>query len=141
MMILTALGYAMVFVLLVIVTVFISAKIESKITFKEIIDGFKRRWESPLWALSSFSLLYFYILAWLTGPVIFARSLYFLLDEIKNNKEVRTMWIKELKLMTLVYEMYSSGKTKDYILSKTNISSDDYERYIAIGNKFKHTHR
>ena len=43
MMILTALGYAMVFVLLVMVTVFISAKIESKITFKEIIDGFKRR--------------------------------------------------------------------------------------------------
>ena len=49
------------------------------------------------------------------------------------------MWIKELKLMTLVYEMYSSGKTKDYILSKTNISSDDYERYITIGNKFKYT--
>ena len=43
MMILTALGYAMVFVLLVIVEVFISAKIESKITFKEIIDGFKIR--------------------------------------------------------------------------------------------------
>ena len=42
-MILTALGYTMVFVLLSIVTVFISAKIESKITFKEIIDGFKRR--------------------------------------------------------------------------------------------------
>ena len=75
------------------------------------------------------------------GLVIFTRSLYFLLDEIKNNKEVRTMWIKELNLMTLVYEMYSSGKTKKYILSKTNISSDDYERYIAIGNKFKHTHR
>ena len=51
------------------------------------------------------------------------------------------MWIKELNLMTLVYEMYSSGKTKDYILSKTNISSDDYERYIAIGNKFKYTRR
>ena len=51
------------------------------------------------------------------------------------------MWIKELNLMTLVYEMYSSGKTKKYILSKTNISSDDYERYIAIGNKFKRTHR
>ena len=50
------------------------------------------------------------------------------------------MWIKELKLMTLVYEMYSSGKTKDYILSKTNISSDDYERYITIGNKFKNIH-
>ena len=66
-------------------------------------------------------------------------ALFFLLDEIKNNKEVRTMWIKELKLMTLVYEMYSSGKTKDYILSKTNISSDDYERYITIGNKFKYT--
>ena len=66
---------------------------------------------------------------------------FFLLDEIKNNKEVRTMWIKELKLMTLVYEMYSSGKTKDYILSKTNISSDDYERYITIGNKFKYTRR
>ena len=43
MMILTALGYAMVFVLLAMVTVFILAKIESKITFKEIIDGFKRR--------------------------------------------------------------------------------------------------
>ena len=43
MMILTVLGYAMIFVLLVMVTVFISAKIESKITFKEIIDGFKRR--------------------------------------------------------------------------------------------------
>ena len=43
MMILTALGYAMVFILLAMVTVFISAKIESKITFKEIIDGFKRR--------------------------------------------------------------------------------------------------
>ena len=43
MMILTALGYAMVFVLLVTVVVFISAKIETKITFKEIIDGFKRR--------------------------------------------------------------------------------------------------
>ena len=43
MMILTALGYAMVFVLLATVTVFISAKIKSKITFKEIIDGFKRR--------------------------------------------------------------------------------------------------
>ena len=42
-MILTGLGYTMVFVLLSIVTVFISAKIESKITFKEIIDGFKRR--------------------------------------------------------------------------------------------------
>ena len=75
------------------------------------------------------------------GLVIFTRSLYFLLDEIKNNKEVRTMWIKELKLMTLVYEMYSSGKTKDYILSKTNISSDDYERYITIGNKFKYKRR
>ena len=58
MMILTALGYAMVFVLLVMVTVFISAKIESKITFKEIIDGFKRRWESPLWALFSFIFSY-----------------------------------------------------------------------------------
>ena len=43
MMILTAVGYAMVFVLLIMVTVFIIAKIESKITFKEIIDGFKRR--------------------------------------------------------------------------------------------------
>ena len=73
--------------------------------------------------------------------VAITSALFFLLDEIKNNKEVRTMWIKELKLMTLVYEMYSSGKTKDYILSKTNISSDDYERYITIGNKFKHTHR
>ena len=43
MFMLTALGYAMVFVLLSTVTVFISAKLESKITFKEIIDGFKRR--------------------------------------------------------------------------------------------------
>ena len=51
------------------------------------------------------------------------------------------MWIKELNWMTLVYEMYSSGKTKKYILSKTNISSDDYERYITIGNKFKHIRR
>ena len=42
-MILEALGYATVFTLLSMVTVFISAKIESKITFKEIIDGFKRR--------------------------------------------------------------------------------------------------
>ena len=73
--------------------------------------------------------------------VAITSALFFLLDEIKNNKEVRTMWIKELKLMTLVYEMYSSGKTKDYILSKTNISSDDYERYITIGNKFKYTRR
>ena len=43
MFMLTALGYAMVFVLLATVTVFISAKLESKITFKEIINGFKRR--------------------------------------------------------------------------------------------------
>ena len=42
-MTLEALGYTMIFVLLIAVTVFISAKIESKITFKEIIDGFKRR--------------------------------------------------------------------------------------------------
>ena len=42
-MMLEALGYATVFVLLAMVTVFISAKIKSKITFKEIIDGFKRR--------------------------------------------------------------------------------------------------
>ena len=45
MMLLTALGYAIAFVLLTTVTVFISAKIESKITFKEILDGFKRRWD------------------------------------------------------------------------------------------------
>ena len=45
MMILTALGYAIAFVLLTIVTVFMAAKIESKITFKEILDGFKRRWD------------------------------------------------------------------------------------------------
>ena len=45
MMLLTALGYAIAFVLLTIVTVFMSAKIESKITFKEILDGFKRRWD------------------------------------------------------------------------------------------------
>ena len=43
MMILTALGYTMVFILLTIITVFTLAKIESKITFKEIIDGFKRK--------------------------------------------------------------------------------------------------
>ena len=43
MMILTALGYTMVFILLTIITVFTLAKIESKIIFKEIIDGFKRR--------------------------------------------------------------------------------------------------
>ena len=52
MMILTALGYAVAFVLLTIVTVFMSAKIESKITFKEILDGFKRRWEANSWPLS-----------------------------------------------------------------------------------------
>ena len=56
MMILTALGYAMVFILLAMVTVFISAKIESKITFKEIIDGFKRRWEA---FIASFSFYFF----------------------------------------------------------------------------------
>lgn len=43
MMILTGLGCTMIFILLASVMVFISAKIESKITFKEIIDGFKRR--------------------------------------------------------------------------------------------------
>ena len=43
MMLLTALGYAIAFVLLTIVTVFMSAKIESKITFKEILDGFKKK--------------------------------------------------------------------------------------------------
>ena len=43
MMLLTELGYAIAFVLLTIVTVFMVAKIESKITFKEILDGFKRR--------------------------------------------------------------------------------------------------
>ena len=43
MMLLTALGYAIAFVLLTIVTVFMVAKIESKITFKEILNGFKRR--------------------------------------------------------------------------------------------------
>ena len=46
MTLLTALGYAIAFVLLTIVTVFMVAKIESKITFKEILDGFKRRWEA-----------------------------------------------------------------------------------------------
>ena len=46
MMLLAALGYAIVFVLLTIVAVFMVAKIESKITFKEIIDGFERRWEA-----------------------------------------------------------------------------------------------
>ena len=51
MMLLTALGYAIAFVLLTIVTVFMSAKIESKITFKEILDGFKRRWEANSWPL------------------------------------------------------------------------------------------
>ena len=43
MMLLTALGYAIAFVLLTSVAVFMSAKIESKITFKEMLDGFKRR--------------------------------------------------------------------------------------------------
>ena len=56
MMLLTALGYAIAFVLLTIVTVFMVAKIESKITFKEILDGFKRRWEANSWPLS---LLFF----------------------------------------------------------------------------------
>ena len=42
-MMLMALGYAMVFALLIMVTAFMIAKIESKISFKEIIDGFKRR--------------------------------------------------------------------------------------------------
>ena len=54
MMLLTALGYAIAFVLLTIVTVFMVAKIESKITFKEILDGFKRRWEANSWPLSLF---------------------------------------------------------------------------------------
>ena len=56
MMLLTALGYAIAFVLLTIVTVFMSAKIESKITFKEILDGFKRRWE----LIQGLFLLYFF---------------------------------------------------------------------------------
>ena len=43
MMLLTALGYTIAFILLTTVTVFMSAKIESKITLKEILDGFKRR--------------------------------------------------------------------------------------------------
>ena len=43
MMLLTALGYTIAFILLTIITVFMVAKIESKITFKEILDGFKRR--------------------------------------------------------------------------------------------------
>ena len=55
MMLLTALGYAIAFVLLTIVTVFMSAKIESKITFKEILDGFKRRWEA---FIASFSFIF-----------------------------------------------------------------------------------
>ena len=54
MMLLTALGYAIAFVLLTIVTVFMSAKIESKITFKEILYGFKRRWEANSLPLSLF---------------------------------------------------------------------------------------
>ena len=56
MMLLTALGYAIAFVLLTTVTVFMSAKIESKITFKEILDGFKRRWEA---FIASFSFYFF----------------------------------------------------------------------------------
>ena len=56
MMLLTALGYAIAFVLLTIATVFMSAKIESKITFKEILDGFKRRWEA---FIASFSFYFF----------------------------------------------------------------------------------
>ena len=59
MMLLTALGYAIAFVLLTIVTVFMVAKIESKITFKEILDGFKRRWDLIQGSLSFyFSLKY-----------------------------------------------------------------------------------
>ena len=55
MMLLTALGYTIAFVLLTTVTVFMSAKIESKITFKEILDGFKRRWEA---FIASFSFYF-----------------------------------------------------------------------------------
>ena len=55
MMLLMALGYAIAFVLLTIVTVFMVAKIESKITFKEILDGFKRRWEA---FIASFSFYF-----------------------------------------------------------------------------------
>lgn len=48
-------GYVMVIVYLIsMVIAIISAKIQTGITFKEIINGFKRRWESHLWALSSF---------------------------------------------------------------------------------------
>ena len=57
MMLLTALCYAIAFVLLTIVTVFMSAKIESKITFKEILDGFKRRWDLIQGSLS----FYFFV--------------------------------------------------------------------------------
>ena len=60
MMLLTALGYTIAFVLLTTVTVFMSAKIESKITFKEILDGFKRRWEA---FIASFSF-YFFLKTW-----------------------------------------------------------------------------
>ena len=56
MMLLTALGYAIAFVLLTSVAVFMSAKIESKITFKEILDGFKRRWG----LIHGLFLLYFF---------------------------------------------------------------------------------
>ena len=58
MMLLTALGYAIAFVLLTIVTVFMVAKIESKITFKEILDGFKRRWEAIMPLSFYFSVKY-----------------------------------------------------------------------------------
>ena len=55
MMLLTALGYTIAFILLTTVTVFMSAKIESEITFKEILDGFKRRWEA---FIASFSFYF-----------------------------------------------------------------------------------
>ena len=42
-MILTALGYAVIFALLIMATAFIIAKITTRISFKEILDGFKRR--------------------------------------------------------------------------------------------------
>ena len=58
MMLLTALGYTIAFILLTTVTVFMSAKIESKITFKEILDGFKRRWEAINASFFYFSLKY-----------------------------------------------------------------------------------
>ena len=62
MMLLTALGYTIAFILLTTVTVFMSAKIESKITFKEILDGFKRRWEAFIASFFYFSVKHYWLI-------------------------------------------------------------------------------